>query len=374
MVKYLPWLNFLAVIFILAACTSEDSDSPDNVNATTATVGKLIFEDHKLSGNDYLACKHCHAINTGFTDPLVSVANPVSEGAFIDRFGTRNAPTTAYTRFTPRFAQIIDPVRGPIFAGGLFRDGRRDTLETQAESPLFSPVEMANANKQAVVDKVKKGRYSDQFMAVFGSDVFNDTNTAFEKITLAIASYERSGEMNPFNSKFDCLLKDANQYPLSLQEQAGLEIFDGKGQCSTCHTLIPQPESGKVLLTNFQYFNTGVPANPDNPANKADANFVDLGLGGRLSNAEENGKFKTPTLRNVEKTSPYMHNGVFGTLEEVVAFYNIDEKKLASPPPEVIENIYTGTDFLGLNEPTDIDAVVAFMKALTDGTGIGICF
>jgi len=129
-----------------------------------------------------------------------------------------------------------------------------------------------------------------------------------------------------------------------------------------------------VLFTNFQYFNIGVPGNPNNPANLANSNFVDLGLGGRLSGSAENGKFKTPTLRNVELTAPYMHNGVFDTLEEVMAFYNIDEKVSATPPPEVDNDINADVDFLGLNEPDDVDALVAFMKTLTDGSGIGVCF
>ena len=85
--------------------------------------------------------------------------------------------------------------------------------------------------------------------------------------------------------------------------------------------------------------------------------------------ALEDGKFKTPTLRNIELTAPYMHNGVFQTLEEVMTFYNIDEKALAFPPPEVENDINADVEFLGLIEPAETDALVAFMKTLTDGTG-----
>lgn len=112
----------------------------------------------------------------------------------------------------------------------------------------------------------------------------------------------------------------------------------------------------------------------DNPANKQNINFVDRGLGGRLNNTAEYGKFKTPTLRNIEKTGPYMHNGVFATLEEVMVFYNIVEKSFASPPPEVDNDIATDVGFLGLTDPDEIDALVAFMKTLTDGTGVGVYF
>ena len=163
-------------------------------------------------------------------------------------------------------------------------------------------------------------------------------------------------------------------YPLSTQEETGRDLFTNKGKCAACHSIDPDPVSGKVLFTNHQYFNIGVPSNPDNPAKKANVNFVDRGLGARLNLASQNGKFKTPTLRNIENTGPYMHNGVFATLEEVMVFYNIEEKSLASPPPEVDNDIATDVDFLGLTDPGELDALVAFMKTLTDGTGVGICF
>ncbi|MFV9616425.1 MAG: cytochrome-c peroxidase [Gammaproteobacteria bacterium] len=372
--KILSCINLLFVIFILSACSGDDSKPADEGTITEVALGKLIFDDANLSANNYQACSTCHDATTGYTDPHVSTANPVSEGTLIDHFGKRNTPTSAYAQFSPAFSLTDDPVHGLVFSGGLFLDGRRDTLEEQAKGPMLSQAELAGAGKQAVVDGVINGLYVNRFMKVYGNDIFNNTDKAFDKIVQAIAVFERSDEMSPFNSKFDCFIKNAEQYPLSIQEQAGLDVFDGKGNCTACHTLKPQHESGKVLFTNFHYFNIGVPANPDNPANKANAKFVDLGLGGRLSDSAENGKFKTPTLRNIAKTAPYMHNGVFGTLEEVVAFYNIDKKESASPSPEVINNITSEVDTLSLNDPTDIDAVVAFMKTLTDGSGAGICF
>jgi len=376
--KYSHWVSLFLIVFLLQACGGGGSDSPMNkgpdVTDAKVELGKLIFEDTRLSANNNQACATCHAVAAGFADPDVTAANPVSEGSVAGQFGERNAPTSSYTMFSPSFALISDPVRGSIYAGGQFIDGRRNTLEEQAKDPFLNPVEMANADKQAVVDKVSSGPYSDKFMAVYGSDVFNNTETAYDKIADAIAAFERSDEMNPFNSKFDCYLQNATQFPLSTLEQAGLDVFDNTGKCSACHTLDPDPVSGKVLFTNFQYFNIGVPSNPNNPANIANANFIDVGLGGRLSGSAENGKFKTPTLRNVELTPPYMHNGVFDTLEEVVEFYNIEEKQFASPPPEVMNDINADVDFLGLNEPDDIDALVAFMKTLTDGSGVGVCF
>lgn len=343
------------------------------VTATKVEVGKLIFEDPRLSANNNQSCATCHAASAGFADPDVSKANPVSVGSIANSFGDRNAPTSAYSQFSPRFQLIDDPVQGLIYMGGQFVDGRRNSLEEQAKDPFLNPVEMANVDNQAVVDRVRTAAYADKFKAVFGADVFDNTNIAYNRITEAIATFERSPEMNPFNSKFDCYIQDSSSYPLSTQEQAGLDVFDGIGKCTTCHTIVPDGLSGRVLLTNFQYFNIGVPSNPDNPANKVTPDFVDLGLGGRLSGSSENGKFKTPTLRNVELTAPYMHNGVFATLDDVMTFYNLEAKIDAQPPPEVIVNISGDIDGLFL-EPADLDAVVAFMKTLTDGSGAGICF
>ena len=370
--KFYSWLSLSVIVIFLNACGGGGSEAPSGGGSVTATeeeVGKLIFEDTRLSANMNQSCASCHAASTGFADPDVTKATPVSEGSITDEFGNRNAPTSAYSKFSPTFAQITDPVRGLIYAGGQFVDGRRDTLEEQAKDPFTNPVEMANPAFPAVVNKVRNGPYADKFMAVYGSDVFNDTVAAYERIAEAIAAFERSAEMNPFTSKFDCHLQNPTLYPLSNLEQAGLTLFDGAGKCSSCHTLTPHSASGKVLFTSFQYFNIGVPSNPDNPANKADVNFVDLGLGALIAGTAEDGKFKTSTLRNVEITAPYMHNGVFDTLEEVVRFYNIEEKTFATPAPEVDRNIATDVEFLGLNDPADINALVAFMKTLTDGTG-----
>jgi len=376
--KYLFGTSLVLTVFIIISCGSSGSGeavTDPNVIATELEVGKLIFEDTRLSVNNNQACATCHAAASGFSDPDVTMANPVSEGSIANQFGDRNAPTSAYAMFIPGFSQVNDINRGLIYVGGQFLDGRRNTLEDQAKDPFLNPVEMANTDKQAVVDKISSGSYADKFKVLYGNDIFNNTDNAYDKIAQAIAVFERSDEMNPFNSKFDCYLQDASQYPLNTQEQAGLTLFDGDGKCTSCHTLDPDPISGKVLFTNFMYFNIGVPGNADNPAIKANASFVDLGLGGRISAAAENGKFRTPTLRNVENTAPYMHNGVFNTLEEVMVFYNLDEKELAIPAPEVIANISTDdVDFLGLNDPVDINALVAFMKTLTDGSGVGICF
>jgi len=228
---------------------------------------------------------------------------------------------------------------------------------------------------------VQNGPYADKFKEVFGSTVFNNTATAYDKIVEAIAAYESTTEFAPFDSKFDCYLSDPSAYPLTASEQRGFDLFTGNAKCSNCHTI---PTNGDpVIFTNHMYFNIGVPQNPDNPAGTA-PNFVDRGLGARTGNTLHDGLFKTPTLRNIELTAPYMHNGVFATLEEVVAFYFVDLKagepdvdptRAGEQPPEVDANITSEVEGLGqLNTPSNVLDLVAFMKTLTDGTGKGICF
>ena len=372
---FYSWVSLFVIVFFLGACGGGGSGVPSaSVTATEEEVGKLIFEDTRLSANMNQSCASCHAASAGFADPDVTKANPVSEGSITGEFGNRNAPTSAYSAFSPAFALRHDSERNEdIYSGGQFIDGRRDTLEQQAKDPFTNPVEMANPAPQAVVNKVRNGLYADKFIEIYGSNIFDDTAIAFDRIADAIAVFERSAEMNPFTSKFDCFLK--GQYTLSTSEQSGLDLFNDPngGKCSSCHTSTPDPASGKVLFTSFQYFNIGVPGNPDNPVNT-----IDLGLGGRLAiegvpaAALEDGKFKTPTLRNIALTAPYMHNGVHASLKDVIQHYDIDVPN-EFITPEVDRNIASELDAgsfisLGFSVQDYLD-LEAFMNTLTDGTG-----
>ena len=202
-------------------------------------------------------------------------------------------------------------------------------------------------------------------------------NTAYVSLASAIAAFEASSEMNPFSSKFDYFQKGLVE--LSAAEARGLELFTGKAKCIECHTVpesLPDASAPPAQFTNFRYFNIGVPKNMDNPFYTQDpqfnpdgAAFVDTGLGGVLNEPLENGKFKVPTLRNVELTAPYMHNGAFSTLEEVVDFYNTVGESFPLAP-EVAQNVSQSVGFLNLDTSpgaTEIADLVAFMKTLTDG-------
>jgi cytochrome c peroxidase len=169
----------------------------------------------------------------------------------------------------------------------------------------------------------------------------------------------------------------AGKATLNEIELLGLKVFEDekKGNCAACHP--SQPSNGvPPLFTDFTYDNLGVPRNENNPFlhlpehfNKNGRNHKDLGLGGatHVNNSAEYGKFKVPTLRNIALTAPYMHNGVFKTLREVVEFYNTRDIDLKWGIPEVADNV--NREELGNLKLTDeeMNALVIFMTTLTDG-------
>jgi cytochrome c peroxidase len=295
---------------------------------------------------------------------------PVSRGVHPDRFGNRNDLIAAYAAFSPRFHYDTDEDH---YEGGLFWDGRAANLEEQAKGPFLNPLEMANPNAEAVAAKVRQSSYADLFREVFGPEAFADPNRAYDFVAEAIAAYERTDELNQFNSRYDLFLQ--GKLKLTDQEMRGLALFESekKGRCAECHPSRRGPDQGPPLFTDFTYDNLGVPKNPENPyyylpksLNPDGTTFVDLGLGGVLNKPEENGKFRVPTLRNVAVTAPYMHNGIFKTLRQVVAFYNTRDVG-PWPAPEVSENVNREElGNLGLTEQ-EVDDIVAFLHALTDG-------
>ena len=216
-------------------------------------------------------------------------------------------------------------------------------------------------------------------------DPAGDPEGSYDTIARVIAAYERSAELNPFDSKYDFYL--AGQAELTPLERQGLELFEGKALCRECHPSQPGPDGEPPLFTDFTYDNLGVPRNPDLPFYRMPAEFnpdgeayVDPGLGGFLAThpvwshlaAANHGKHKVPTLRNIDaRPDPdfvkvYMHNGVFKSLAEVVNFYNTRDVG-DWPPAEVAENV--NVEELGDLKLTAEEeaAVVAFMKTLTDG-------
>lgn len=367
MVKIQLVMFVVALLATCGTCAAELTDEEE--------LGKLLYFDTDLSTPIGQSCASCHDPTTGFADPDSEL--PVSQGVLPqNRFGNRNSPTAAYAAYSPDFGKITENDE-TWYVGGQFWDGRANDLVEQAKGPFLNPLEMNNPSKLAVIVKVKNSEYADSFEEVTGVDLkdLSDNNVeyAYNEVAKTIAAYENSSEVNQFSSKYDAYV--AGEAELSEEEKLGLALFNSeKAKCSQCH-----PSADKALFTDYTYDNLGTPKNPDNPFydipktfNPDGDNFIDYGLGGFLKTAgftgweNEIGKFKVPTLRNIAVTSPYMHNGVFDDLTEVVNFYNT--RDVANwPASEVADNV--NTDELGDLKLTDdeVDAIVAFLNTLTDG-------
>ena len=331
-------------------------------------LGKAIFFDANLSTPPGQACAECHSPNQGFSNPDINL--PVSRGVHRDRFGGRNDLSAAYAGFSPPLH--VDEKEG-TYVGGNFWDGRADNLVEQAKGPFLNLLEMANPDAAAVVAKIRQATYAPLFLEVFGTDALKEVDRAYHLAAEAIAAYEMSPEVNAFSSKYDLFLKKL--VTLSPAEQRGLALFEDpkKGNCAACHPSQPGADGTPPLFTDFTYDNLGVPKNPENPFyylprefNPDGPRWVDLGLGAVVKKASENGKFRVPTLRNVAHTPPFMHNGAFKNLWQVVMFYSTRDVG-PWPSPEVPETV--NREELGDLKLTaaEIDDIVAFMLTLSDG-------
>lgn len=339
-------------------------------------LGMSLFFDKNLSKMRTMSCATCHDPAAGFTDHRETDAEGmVSLSEDKKAFGNRNAPTAAYANLSPKFYYNE---KRKEYTGGQFLDGRAATLADQAGGPPLNPVEMQMPNKEAVVERLLENPfYIVAFKKVYGADVWKDTQTAYKSMTLAIQAFERTDEFSPFDSKYDKFLR--GEYELTVLEDLGRSLFFSPTNvnCSTCHKLKFE-DSPKEPFTNFEYRNIGVPKNHKMISlSKLGDDYIDHGLleNPAVKDAAHDGKFKTPTLRNVAVTGPYMHNGVFKELRTVVLFYDKfnNPKRQINPETgepwgeaEVPETV--ALDELNSKILTErkVDALVAFMKILTD--------
>jgi cytochrome c peroxidase len=379
-------------------------------------LGKEIFFD-KISDPDWVGCSTCHSPEVGWTGPTAGINRhgTVYRGAVPTRFGNRKPPSAAYAAFSPVF--YYDEEEG-LFIGGNFWNGRAtgevlgNPAADQARAPFLNPVEQNNPDKEAVCEQVANSKYADLFEQVWGPNSLDCTpggvDATYNRIALSIAAYEASPEVNQFSSKYDAYLADEAE--LTDQEANGLALFNGAAMCANCHPSEPGPNDEPPLFTDYTFDNLGTPRNPENPfydmdtvylddgtpINPLGAAWVDLGLGGFLKTrpewadmaAENMGKQKVPTLRNVDKRyggfpKAFGHNGYFKSLDSIVHFYNTrDVKDLCPeafttekdalkqdcwPAPEVEDNVNdVELGNLGLTDEQE-DAVVAFLRTLSDG-------
>jgi cytochrome c peroxidase len=375
----------------------------DEVSLTPQQLlGKRLFTDANLSVPAGQSCASCHDEKQAFQGNNGSRLAPVALGSRPETFGDRNVPTAMYLAHAPVFSFELgsDEEGKPEYTptGGLFWDGRAKDLAEQAKGPFLNPREMNNPDKAAVVAKVRTSAYAQLFRSVFGQNALDDVEAAYDKIGTAIAAFEATPRFQPFTSKFDDVLRGKDQFTAA--EARGFELFKNpeKGNCLACHVGDEKStDPADWPFTDFTYDNVGVPRNKQIPDNDDPAHF-DLGLAkqdGIAAKAPAGfdvntlaGAFKVPTLRNIDRSGPYMHNGFFKELRDVVSFYVTREtnpelwyskdasgqvQKYDDLPAEYHGNVNITEvpyDRKAGEQPrlndTEIDDVVAFMKTLTD--------
>ena len=344
-------------------------------NISKEDLGKALFFDVNLSKNRTQSCATCHNPEAAFIDDRDNgVSKMASLGDDLKSLGDRQAPTASYAKFSPDFH--FNAKKG-FYVGGQFWDGREASLEGQAGGPPLNPIEMGIKSKKEVVDRLKENSfYVESFKSLFGKDIFKNDENAYIAMTKAIASFERTDEFSTFDSKYDRYLK--GEYDLTPLEDLGMSIFfsNNNNSCASCHVLKGEGKTGETF-SNYEFHNIGVPENKELRA-KNGINKKDLGLSANpnIKNKNENlGKYKTPTLRNVAVTAPYMHNGVFKDLRTVVEFYDKynNKERTLNPETNLPWDEPEHKDTISLKElkanaqnDRKIDALVAFMKLLTD--------
>jgi len=319
-------------------------------------LGDKLFHDERFSATGDVSCATCHDADKAFTDsPL-----PVSEG--INKLtGTRNAPTVINAAYNQT----------------QFWDGRSPDLEDQALHPFVNPVEMALPNHDPLLAIVRTDpEYVQAFDSVFG---FEGSEITMKEVTQAIAAFERTQVAG--NSAFDRWYFAGEADAMSESAQRGFQVFLAEGRCVSCHVV----EEDQAVFTDHRFHNIGVGINDiqDRIVDVAsafqrekladpgldvdvkaltDANVSELGRFAISEQLSDMGAFKTPTLRNIEKTAPYMHDGSIATLREVVEHYNNGGVTNEGDPVNAF--ISGGIRPLNLSDE-QIDDLIAFMEALT---------
>ncbi len=318
------------------------------------SLGEKLFNDKRFSRTGEVACANCHSPDKAFTDGPLSV----SEG--INKFkGTRNAPT----------------VINAAYFEAQFWDGRSPSLEDQALHPFLNPVEMGLANHDPILEIVRTDpEYSAAFKRVFGK---SGEGITMDEVTKAIASFERT--LVAADSRFDRWYFAGEVNALNETEKRGFSLFVNEGRCVSCHLV----EQTQALFTDNRFHNIGVGINdiqeevPDlaNAFLEADATLSEVDVKvltdartselGRFAISrvfDDLGSFKTPTLRNISLTAPYMHDGSLATLREAVVHYNNGGVTKEGDP--VNDFLSGGIRPLNLTDQ-QIDDLVAFMETLT---------
>lgn len=395
-IRAIAWLTIVcatAVAVLLARAQDKPAAALDvefeeqRLNAIER-LGLRIFFDARLSEPKGVSCAACHDPARAFTGNNGSKLG-VALGSRAGTFGFRDTPTLMYLATAPPFGFTDkDGKRVPV--GGMFWDGRATTLEAQATQPFFNPLEMNNADARTLAAKIASASYADEFRKVFGARIFEQPDATLAAIAKALGAFQRTRAFQPFSSKFDAVMRGEAKF--TEREERGLGLFKirQKGNCAACHVVDEGARDPRAsLFTDFTYHAVGVPRSARIPRN-ADAAYRDQGVCGPhrddaiAADKRYCGFFKAPTLRNIALTAPYMHNGVFDTLRDAVAFYATRDtdpqrwypegRKFDDLAPEHHANVDIETPPYDrapgrrprLNDD-EIDDIVAFLHTLTDG-------
>lgn len=317
-------------------------------------LGEKLFNEKRFSSTGEVSCSTCHDSGKAFTDGPLQVSEGINKLT-----GTRNAPT----------------VVNAAYFETMFWDGRSPSLEDQALHPFVNPVEMGLEDHEPILKIVRSdAEYAKQFKDVFGK---SGDGITIDEVTKAIAAFERTKISG--NSAFDRYYFGGEQDALTDAQKRGFDLFVNKGRCVSCHVV----EQTQALFTDNRFHNVGVGINaiqddvPDLAREfiKAEATLSEVDVEvltdkrtselGRLvvtRGFDEIGAFKTPTLRNVAVTAPYMHDGSLKTLRDVMVHYNNGGVTNEGDP--VNDFLSGGIRPLNLTDE-EIDDLVAFMEALT---------
>lgn len=350
----LPWLCCLVISLAGIPSVAMAGETDAKQQAALAAVGQRIFLDTGLSNPPGQGCVSCHIPAAAFADP-----RPVSPGAVAGRLGTRNAPSLMYAALIPNMNQedLLTPegVQNWVWQGGLFQDGRVRTLHQQVQQPFFDHAEMNLENAAELAAKMRASSYAEALKACVGESDWKDDEKVTHACYRALVEFLKEPMFRPFDAAIDRYLAgDASA--LDDKQTRGLAVFQGKGKCADCHLLIPSAWP-KPLLSDYGYDNLGAPSR----------GAKDPGLGAHTGAPGEIGQFRAPSLRNIELTAPYLHNGSIATLREVMEFYNKRDLEPARWGPTDYPDTVNHED-LGNLELTDaeIDELVALMSAFTD--------
>jgi cytochrome c peroxidase len=311
--------------FFLGNNTRQEDNTPNNNSITNdgATLGRVLFYDKKISINNAVSCASCHDQSKGFSDNIA-----LSVG-FDGGLTGRNSMGLANARFYDN--------------GRFFWDERASTLENQVLLPIQDHVEMGMTLEELVIKLTTEDYYKVLFRNAFGTEEITSN-----RISLALSQFVRS--MVSYESKYDVGLQQTNNqnanFPnFTASENLGKNLFfSNRTRCSDCHDT--------NAFVGDRARNNGL-----------DAVLTDLGVGGVTGNNNDNGEFKVPSLRNIELTSPYMHDGRFNTLVEVEEHYNSGVQNSNNLDNRLRER--NGIRRLNLNNQ-ERQALVDFLIALTD--------